>query len=83
VHEHLGRRLSIGQSAVTRLRRHSEEIRQRREADATEPSFEQAPRECGGTQRRLGQTPVSELPLEEPLVEARVVRHEQLVAGER
>jgi hypothetical protein len=82
VHEHLGGRFRIGQGSVAGLRRDSEEVRERREADAAEPPFEQAPRERSRAERRLGETPVAQLPLEEALVEARVVRHEELVPGE-
>ena len=59
VHEHLGRCLGVRQGSVARLRRNAEEVGQRGEADAAEPSFEQTTRERGGAERRLGQAPVA------------------------
>ena len=81
--QHLGRRLGVGQRAVAGLGRDAEEVGERGEADAAEPPFEQAARERGSAERRLGQAPVAQLPLEKALVEPGVVGHEQLVARER
>src|SRR4051812_3264956 len=50
-HEHLGRRLRVGQRAVARLRRNAEEVGERAEADAAGASLEQAPCERGGAER--------------------------------
>ena len=85
VDEHLGRRLGVGQRAVAGPGRDAEEVGERGEADAAQPAFEQPPRERRGAERRLGKAPPvprEQLPLEEALVEARVVRDEQVVAGE-
>ena len=70
---------------MARPRRNAEEVGERGEADAAEPSLEQAPGERRGAERRLGQaSSVSQkqLPLDEALVEPGVVRDEQVVARE-
>ena len=82
VHEHLSRRLCVRKGTVTRLGRHAEEVSEGGEADAAKPAFEQAPRERGRAERRLGKAPSVQLLLEEALIEPGVVRHEQVVAGE-
>ena len=55
VHEHLGRGLGVGERAVTGLRRNAEEVRERGQPHAAEPSLEEAARERGRAERRLGQ----------------------------
>ena len=83
--EHLGRRLGVGKRAVAGSGRDAEEVGQRGEADATEPSLEQPARERGRAERRLRQAPAvhpQQLLLEEALVEAGVVGDEERVAGE-
>ncbi len=85
VHEDLGRGLGVGQGTVARPRRDAEEVGERGEADAAEPSLEQAPGERRRAERRLGQASTvsqEQLPLDEALVEAGVVRDEQVVACE-
>ena len=82
VDEHLSRRLCVRKRTVTRLGRHAEEVSERGEADAAKPAFEQAARERGGAERRLGEATAVQLLLEEALIEPGVVRHEQVVAGE-
>jgi hypothetical protein len=60
-------------------RRYAEEVSERGEADAAQAALEQPTGERGRAKRRLGQaSPVhrEQLPLEEALVEARVVRDE-------
>jgi len=84
VHEHLGGRLGVWQSAVARGRRNAEEVGERGEADAPEATFEQATGKRSRTERRFGETaPVQreELPLEEALVEAGVVSDKERVGG--
>ncbi len=85
-HQHLRRRLGVGQGPVARRRRNTEEVGERREADPAHAPLEQSASEGGGAERRLGQAPIvheRELPFEEALVEARVVRHEERIARER
>src|SRR5215203_2794832 len=63
----------------------AEEVRERREADPPQPPFEQPSCECRRAQRWLRQPPAlanQQLTLEEALVEPRVVRNEQVLAGE-
>ena len=85
MHERLGGRLRIRQRAMTGLRRRAEEVGERGEADTLRPAFEQPPREPDGVDDRGSDAPASEpldLDVEEPEVEARVVRDEDGVAGE-
>ena len=82
VHEHLSRRLGVRKRTVTRLGRNAEEVSERSQADAAEPALEQAARERGRAERRLGKAPTVQLLLEEALIEPGVVRHEQVIAGE-
>ena len=82
--QHLGRRLGVGQGAVPGPGRDSEELGQRGEPDPPPAPFEQAAGERGGTERRLPQpttVQAEQLPLEEALIEARVVGDEEIVAG--
>ena len=84
-HEHLGGCLGIGQRTMARRGRHTEEVGQRGEPDPPSAALEQAARQGGGAERRLRQASAVErdqVLLEEALVEARVVRDEQRVAGE-
>src|SRR2546425_6570784 len=70
---------------MARPGRDAEELRERGQADPAPASLEQPPRERRRAQRRLGEAPPvsqEELPLEEPLVEAGVVRDEEIVARE-
>ncbi len=67
------------------LSRNTEEVGQRRQADTAHASVEQAPGERGGAEGRLREPPAMrplQLPLQEPLVEARVVGGERCVACE-
>ena len=76
VHEHLGRRLRIGEGAMAGSGRDAEEVRERGEADSAKAALEQAAGQRGGAERRLRQAPAvdqEQLPLEEALVEAGVV----------
>ena len=86
VHEHLGRGLCVRQRTVARSGRNAEEVGQRGEADAPHAALQQPARQRGRAERRLRQAPVvhqQQLPLQEALVEARVVRDEEVVARER
>ena len=83
MHEHLGRRLGIGEGSVAGAGRDAEEMGERGEADAPQTSLEQAAGERSGAERRLRKAPSvsqDQLPLEEALVEAGVVGDQQLVA---
>ena len=85
MHERLGGRLRIRQRAMTGLGGRAEEVGERGEADALRPAFEQPPREPDGVDDRGRDAPAREpldLDVEEPEVEARVVRDEDGVAGE-
>src|SRR5881397_2762373 len=60
--------------------RDPEEVGERGEADAAETAFQQAPGERGRAERRLRQAPTvqqEQLPLEEALVEASVMRNQE------
>ena len=84
--EDLGGRFRVGQRTVAGLGSDSEEVRERGEADPPASPFEQPTRERRGAERGLGESPPvphEELLLEEALVEAGVVRDEQVVTGER
>src|SRR5215212_10934089 len=64
----------------------AEELRERGESDAAQAALEQPAGERGCAQRRLGQSSTvvkDQLPFEEALVEAGVVRDEERVACER
>ena len=83
--EDLGRRLRVGQRAVTGSGRDPEKMNERGEADPPHAAGEQAACEGCRTQRRLRQPAAlspAQLALEETLVEARIVRDEGRVAGE-
>ena len=70
---------------MARLRPDPEEVGERGQAHPPQPPFQEPTGERGRAERRLGEAaPVQELqlPLEEALVKARVVRHEQVVACE-
>ena len=85
MNQHLGGRLGIRQRAMTGPGGDAEEVRQRGEANAANTALEQATGQRCGAERRFGQAASvdeEQLPLEEALVEARVVRDEQVVAGE-
>ena len=83
--EHLGRRLGVGKSTVAGSRGDAEELGERGEANAAQAPVEQAPRERGGAEWRLGQPPAVQplqLPFQEALVEAGVMGHERSIARE-
>jgi hypothetical protein len=84
VHQHLRRRLGIGEGAVARRGRNAEEVGERGKADSTYAALEQATGERGGAERGLRQASTvqqDQLPLEEALVETGVVRNEERIAG--
>ena len=65
--------------------RDAEELRERGETDPAAAPLEQAAGERGRAERRLGQPPAvdaEQLPLQEALIEACVVRDEERVARE-
>ncbi len=84
--EHLGSCLSVGKSAMARLDRDAEEVRERPEARPVDPTAEQVPGERHRVDHgRRDSLPADalELAIDETDVEAGVVRDEHGVAGER
>ena len=84
--EDLRRRAGVRQRAVARLGRDAEEVRERREPDATRPLAEEPSGEPDGVHDGSGDAParqVRHLAVEEREVEPRVVRDERGVSGER
>ena len=85
-HEDLRRGLRVGERPVARHRRDAEEVGERREAEAARPLRQQPLREPDGVDDGRRDAPPGEeldLAVEEAEVEARVVRDERRVAGER
>ena len=84
--EDLRRRERVGQRAMARLARRAEEVREPRQREALAPPVQQAPGEPDRVDHRRGDpAPGQSLDgvVEEPDVEAGVVRHERRIAGER
>ncbi len=83
-HEHLRGRLRVRQRSVAGSGCHPEEVGERREADPVHAAIEQAAGERRGAKRRLRQPAAfapPQLPLEEALVEAGVVRNQRCLGG--
>ena len=84
--EDLRGRPGVRQGAVARLGRDAEEVRERRQPDATRPPGEEPSCEPHGVHDGCGDSParqVRHLAVEEREVEPRVVRDQRGVAGER